>query len=64
MVENKLMTTEEAARYLGVEPETVRRWVRNKIIPFLRINKLIRIQTSDLNQFIKSRVVMPKEDGG
>jgi excisionase family DNA binding protein len=62
---NKLLTPEEAAEYLSVSLETVRRWTRQKRIPFIKLNgHLIRIQTADLDHFVKSQRVIPVEDMG
>ena len=46
------LTVPEAARYLGVSPQTVYRWVERKQIPHLRVmGRNIRFLKSDLTSF-------------
>jgi len=47
-------TIEEVADLLKVSRESVRRWVRSKKLPAIKLGgKYIRIEASDLNSFIK-----------
>ena len=46
------MTVREAAKYLGVSPQTVYLWVERKQIPHLRVmGRNIRFLKSDLETF-------------
>jgi excisionase family DNA binding protein len=46
------MTVREAAKYLGVSPQTVYLWVERKQIPHLRVmGRNIRFLKSDLEPF-------------
>ena len=46
------MTVREAARFLGVSPQTVYLWVERKQIPHLRVmGRNIRFLTTDLQPF-------------
>ena len=46
------MTVRDAARYLGVSPQTVYLWVERKQIPHLRVmGRNIRFLKSDLEPF-------------
>ncbi|HVB55464.1 MAG TPA: helix-turn-helix domain-containing protein [Candidatus Acidoferrales bacterium] len=46
------MTVHEAAKYLGVSPQTVYLWVERKQIPHLRVmGRNIRFLKSDLETF-------------
>ncbi len=48
-------TIEEVAEILKVNPESVRRWVRAKKIPAIKLGgKYIRISATDLESFTKS----------
>jgi len=48
-------TIEEVAEILKVNPESVRRWVRAKKIPAIKLGgKYIRISAIDLESFTKS----------
>lgn len=47
-------TIEEVASLLKVNPESVRRWVRSKKLPAIKLGgKYIRIEAGDLDGFIK-----------
>jgi excisionase family DNA binding protein len=43
------LTVEEAARYLGVTPETLRRLCRKRRIPFAKIGSDYRFRQADLD---------------
>lgn len=46
-------TIEEVAEMLKVNPESVRRWVRSKQLPAIKLGgKYIRVEASDLSRFI------------
>jgi excisionase family DNA binding protein len=50
--EDDPLTVKEAARYLGVSPQTVYLWVERKQIPHLRVmGRNIRFLKSDLQTF-------------
>jgi len=42
------------ARRLSVHPETVRRWVRDDSIPFIRIGGVVRFDTAEVDQWAAS----------
>jgi len=49
------LTVKEAAKYLGVSPQTVYLWVERKQIPHLRVmGRNIRFLKSDLEPFLAS----------
>jgi excisionase family DNA binding protein len=51
-----LSTTEEAAAYLAISPETLRRLCRRKAITFVQIvHSEFRFDRKDLDEFIRSR---------
>jgi excisionase family DNA binding protein len=57
------LTVREAARFLGVSPQTVHLWVERKQIPHLRVmGRNIRFLKSDLEPF-RSRFKQEVEDG-
>jgi excisionase family DNA binding protein len=50
--EDSPLTVREAAKYLGVSPQTVYLWVERKQIPHLRVmGRNIRFLKSDLESF-------------
>ena len=57
------MTVKDAARYLGVSPQTVYLWVERKQIPHLRVmGRNIRFLRSDLEPF-RARFKQEVENG-
>lgn len=52
--EQRFYTTDEVARLLKVDPESVRRWVRSRKLRAVKLGgKFIRIEKSDLDKFIE-----------
>jgi excisionase family DNA binding protein len=57
------ITVREAARFLGVSPQTVYLWIERRQIPHLRVmGRNIRFLKSDLEPF-RSRLKQEVEDG-
>ncbi len=50
-----LLTLEEVADFLRVDPKTVRRWVAARRIPCLRIGTRIRFDPGDLVSWVRRR---------
>ena len=60
---NLPMTVQDAARFLGVSPQTVYLWVERKQIPHFRVmGRNIRFLISDLRPF-RARFKQEVEDG-
>lgn len=49
----------EAARRLGIAPKTLYKWVENGQMPFIRIGRLVRFRTEDLEEWVEGRVCLP-----
>lgn len=47
-----LLTVDQAAEYLTVTPRFVRRLIEERRIPFVKLGKFVRLQTTDLDEFI------------
>jgi excisionase family DNA binding protein len=56
-----LLTTIQAAEYLGVQPQTLAVWRSQKRygIPYIRVGAYIRYRQSALDQWLASRTVAP-----
>ena len=55
-MEGALWTTDEAADYLAISPETLRRLCRRRAITFIQITPSeYRFDLSDLKEYIDSR---------
>jgi excisionase family DNA binding protein len=53
-----LITKEDLAEILGVKPKTVEKWVSQRVIPFVRINKTLRF---DPEAVIKAKTIKPEK---
>ena len=55
-INDKWISIEEAAEYLGIKPVTLRVWIRNKkdSIPVNKIGKQWKFKVSELDEWVKS----------
>jgi excisionase family DNA binding protein len=51
----ELLTPEEAAAILKLNVETVREYIRKKLIPAYKVGKGYRIRKDDIEKFLESR---------
>ena len=59
-VDRPLVDSEGAAKYLGVSERAVRRWVAQRKIPFLKLNKFIRFELDDLDEWKRRNRTLPE----
>lgn len=54
--ENKWISIEEAANYLGVNKDTIRNWIKKDLngIPAHKIGKQWKLKRSEIDEWIKS----------
>jgi len=52
-----VVDTEEAARFLNVDPKTLQKMARSGEVPGYRIGKLWRFRISDLDEWLRSKVI-------
>ncbi len=60
MTEDHLLSTKEAAAYLGIKPQTMERWRSEGITPFPYSklnNKIIRYKMSDMAAWVDRHVI-------
>lgn len=63
--ENTWLSIQEAADHLGVNPRTVRRYMRLGRLDASRVsNKVVRIRLADLDRFMDSNVPAKKSTAG
>ena len=55
----RLLTIEEAARLLGVKPQTLYLWVSRKQIAHRKIGRLVRFRMVDLENFVDQHRQLP-----
>jgi excisionase family DNA binding protein len=53
MSAEKLLTPEDAAKFLLVKPETLRGWLRTGKLKGVKAGRLWRVRESDLQAFLK-----------
>lgn len=52
------LSNDEAARYLGVTPSTLRTWVSKRKVPYCRVGgRLVRFRVQDLDEFLEAGAV-------
>ena len=63
-VTGELLTTEDAAAYLNIKPQTLNNWrvTGRYALPFIRVGRLCRYRMADLDAFIAARTAGKIED--
>ena len=51
-----LMTSPEAATYLCISKGTLRHWVRDRKIEFVKLGRVVRFRKAHLDRFISQRL--------
>ncbi|WP_259015521.1 helix-turn-helix domain-containing protein [Emticicia fluvialis] len=56
--EGKLLSRKEAAKFLGISPNTLAVWASTGRynLNFIRVGRLVRYRTSDLRLFLEQRL--------
>ena len=52
---SRLIKPEEAAHRLGVSKLTIKKWLRNGMLPGVKVGHLWRVDEEDLEKFIEER---------
>lgn len=63
---DRLVDTSEAARVLGIKKQTLDVWrcTGRYSIPFVKVGRLVRYRTSDLEAFLNDRTVKNTAEAG
>ena len=60
---SKLLTTKEVATLLGLSDETVRRWIQNRRIRYVKVGaRAVRIDEDEIQRLILQGTVMPRRE--
>ena len=60
---DRILTTKEAAAMLRISPSTLREWAAKRTIPHFRLGpKTLRFRTVDLEEFLLSRAASIGEE--
>jgi len=49
------MTVEQAAQELGVHPDTIRGYIRERELPAVQLKRTYRIKREDFDEFLRRR---------
>ncbi len=60
-VEQRLLTVQEAARYLAVSVSTLYGWVWQRRVPFVKIGRALRFDSRDLEAFVEANRHRPSQ---
>ena len=60
-MENELLTVEEAALWLRVQPDTIRTWIRARKLPAVKLGRSWRLRSESLRRMVEQgeRPVLP-----
>ncbi|MDE3135745.1 MAG: helix-turn-helix domain-containing protein [Acidobacteriota bacterium] len=61
--EARLLTVQEAARYMAVSVSTLYGWVWQRRIPFVKMGRALRFDLDDLKKFIETSRVKSNSAG-
>jgi excisionase family DNA binding protein len=56
-MDSELLTVPEAAALLRLKTSTIRAWVCQRKIPFIKLGRLVRIRRSDAEALIQASLV-------
>lgn len=56
---NNLLTIDDAAQMLAIRPWTLRSWVSQRKIPYVKIGRLVRFDSKELEKFVDQNKVEP-----
>jgi excisionase family DNA binding protein len=62
-IQSQLLTRKEAAKYIGVEPETLQNWACTKRynLTYIKVGRLVKYRQADLDAFLSKRTVTTEE---
>lgn len=64
-LDDELLTTKEASRYLKLRPNTLEIWrLRGVGVKYCKFGRAVRYRLSDLQEFVEASVRTSTSDGG
>jgi excisionase family DNA binding protein len=57
----QLLTVKEAAELLGVKPSTLRSWIWQRRIPYIKLSRSVRIAPEALQEIIANNTIIAEE---
>lgn len=55
----RLLSIAEASTYMGISTRTLHRMIHRRQIPFLRIGRLVKLDSHQLEKWISRRSIQP-----
>jgi len=55
--ETELLTVPEAAGLLRLQPSTIRSWILNRRLPFVKLGRVVRIRKADCDSLVTESTV-------
>lgn len=56
------LTVDQIAEELGIHPETVRIWIRERELPAVQLRRTYRVKLEDYEEFLRSRYTGKQEN--
>ncbi len=53
-MEDRWLSVEEIAAYLGVQPDTVYKWVSRKGMPANKVGRLLKFKATEVDDWVRS----------
>ena len=54
-----LVTVKELSKFIGIKGSTLYAWAEKRMIPFIKLNGLLRFDTDEVMEWVKSSKVLP-----
>jgi len=51
----KLLTPQEIAEVLGVQPSTIYQWTHQRYIPYVKLGKFVRFREKDVKKWVEKK---------
>lgn len=64
MVEDRWLSVDEIALYLGVKRDTVYKWIDRKQMPAHKVGRLWKFRKEEVDQWVRSNDRDRQDDGG
>jgi excisionase family DNA binding protein len=53
-MDDRWLSVDEIAAYLGVQPDTVYKWIRRKAMPVHRVGRLWKFRINEIDEWVRS----------
>jgi len=60
-MEKRLLNIREASEYLGIPENTLRCWCSRKVIPYVKLGRMVRFDINQLEEWLKENLIKPQD---